>query len=147
MQIEVYSTCNLGASNCSFLPQTKKVAKKIEVRLYSNIGLTQMDEGRDKKNGVQVQIAYLDLIVKKKTLEKRVDRNPKAPLEKIFKNHDLTGTRVGVALPFRRPPAAELLAVKQPHADEVVEGPHAAPGLLPLFRHQLGPFLGVTLRH
>jgi len=59
-----------------------------------------------------VQIADPDLIVKKKALEGRVDRNPKAPLEKIFKYYDLTDTGVGVALPFRRPPAAELLAVK-----------------------------------
>ena len=106
-----------------------------------------MDEGRNKKNGVRVQIAEPDLIVKKKSLEKGMDRNPKAPLEKILENNDLTGTRVGITLPFRRPPAAELLAVQQSHADEVVEGPHAAPGLLPLLRHQLGPFLGVTLRH
>jgi len=117
------------------------------VRLYPNIGLAQMDEGRNKKNGVRVQIADPDLILKKKTLEKRVDRNPKAPLEKIFENHDLTGTRVGIALPVWRSPAAELLAVQQSHADEVVEGPRAAPGLLPLLRHQLGPFLGVALRH
>ena len=117
------------------------------MRLYPNIGLTQMDEGRNEKNRVRVQITDSDLIVKKKTLEKRMDRNSKAPLEKILKNHDLTDTRVGVALPFRRPPAAELLAVQQPHADEVVEGPRATPGRLSLFRHQLGPFLGVTLRH
>jgi len=42
-----------------------------------------------------VQIADPDLIVKKKTMEERVDRNPKAPLEKIFKNYDLTGTGSG----------------------------------------------------
>jgi len=65
------------------------------VRLYSDIGLAQMDEGRNKKNGVRVQIADPDLIVKKKTLKKRVDRNPKAPLEKIFKNYDLTARGSG----------------------------------------------------
>ena len=64
-QIEVYSTCNLGASNCSLLPQTEKVAEEIEVRLYPNIGLAQMDESRNKKNGVRVQIADPDLIVKR----------------------------------------------------------------------------------
>jgi len=49
-KIEVYSTCNLGASNCSFLPQTKKVTKEVEVRLYSNIGLAQMNKGGEMKN-------------------------------------------------------------------------------------------------
>jgi hypothetical protein len=39
VKIEVYSTCNLGASNCSLLPQTEKIAKKIEMQLYPNIGL------------------------------------------------------------------------------------------------------------
>jgi len=58
-----------------------------------------------------VQIADPDLIIKKKSLDKRMDRNPETPLEKIFENHYLTGTGVGVALPLRRPPAVELLAV------------------------------------
>ena len=110
------------------------------MRLYSNIGLAQMNKGGDKKNQVRVQIADPDLVVKKKTLEERVDRNPKTPFEKIFKNHDLTGTGVGVAFPFRRPPVAELLVVKQSHHDEVIEGPRAAPGLFPLLRHQLSSF-------
>jgi len=111
-QIEVYSTYNLRASSCSLLPQTKKITKKVDVQLYPNIGLAQMNEGGDEKNRVWVQVADPDLIVKKKALEERVDRNPKSPLEKIFKNYDLTGTGVGVAFPFRRPPAAELLVVK-----------------------------------
>jgi len=111
-QIEVYSTCNLRASNCPLLPPTKKITKKVEVRLYSNIGLAQINEGGDEKNRVWVQVADPNLIVKKKALEERVDRNPKAPLEKIFKNYNLTGTGVGLAFPFRRPPAAELLVVK-----------------------------------
>jgi len=110
-QIEVYSTCNLGASNCSFLLQTEKIMEEVEVRLYSNIGFAQVNEGRNKENGVWVQIADPDLIVEKKPLEKRMDGNPKAPLEEILKNNNLTGARVGVALPLWRPPAAELLVV------------------------------------
>ena len=110
-QIEVYSTCNLGASNCSFLPQTEKIAEEVEVRLYSNIDLAQVNERRNEENGVQVQIANLDLIVEKKPLKKRMDGNPKAPLEEILKNNNLTGTGVRVALPIWRPPAAELLVV------------------------------------
>jgi hypothetical protein len=50
VKIEVYSTCNLGASNRSLFPQTEKITKKIEVRLYSNIGLAQMDESGNEKN-------------------------------------------------------------------------------------------------
>jgi hypothetical protein len=41
------------------------------VWLYSNIGLAQMDEGRNKENGVRVQIADPDLVVKKETLERK----------------------------------------------------------------------------
>jgi hypothetical protein len=44
-----------------------------------------MNEGGDEKNRVRVQVADPDLIVKKKALEERVDRNPKAPLEKSSK--------------------------------------------------------------
>ena len=61
-----------------------------------------------------MQIANPDLIVQKKTLKKRMNRNTKAPLNEIFKNDDLTGARVGVALPLRCPPAAELCAVRSP---------------------------------
>ena len=59
-----------------------------------------------------MQIANPDLIVQEKPLEKRMDSNPKTPLEKIFENYNLTGTGVGVALPLWRPSAAELLAVQ-----------------------------------
>jgi hypothetical protein len=38
MKIEVYSTCNLRASNRSFIPPADQVAEEIKVRLYPNIG-------------------------------------------------------------------------------------------------------------
>ena len=65
------------------------------MRLYSNIGLAQMNKGGDEKNGVRVQVADPDLIVKKKALEERMDRNPKAPLEEILKNDNFTGAGSG----------------------------------------------------
>ena len=65
---------------------------------YPNIGFTQLDEGRDKENRVWMQIANPDLIVKEKTLKKRMNGNPKSPFELIFKNYDLTGVGVGVTL-------------------------------------------------
>jgi len=68
------------------------------VQLYSNIGLAQVNEGRDEKNGVRVQIANPNLIVENKALEKSMDGNPKAPFEKSIKNKNLTGAGVGVVL-------------------------------------------------
>ena len=106
-----------------------------------------MNEGRDKENRVRVQIANSDLIIKEKTLNKRMNGNPKSPFEVILKDYDLTGAGVGETLSIRRPPAAELLVVQKPHSDEVVEGPRGAPRLLPLFGHHLGPLLQITLRH
>ena len=117
------------------------------MRLYSNIGLAQVNEGRDEENGVWVQITNPDLIVKKKALKERVNWNLKLPLEKIFKNYDLTGTRVGVAFPFRCSPATELLIVQESHLDKVIERSRAAPGLLPLLGHHVGPLLSVAFRH
>ena len=70
------------------------------MRLYPDIGLAQMNKSGNKKNGVRVQVADPYLIVKKKALEERMDRNPKTPLEEIFKNYNLTGTGVEVAFPF-----------------------------------------------
>ena len=117
------------------------------MRLYPNIGLAQMNEGGDKENGVRVQIANPDLIVKKKTLKKRMNGNPKSRFEIILKDYDLTGAGVRVTLSFWCPPAAEFLVVQKPHSDEVVEVPRGAPRLLPLFGHRIGPFLRITLRH
>jgi len=105
-QIEVYSTYNLGASNCPLFPQTEKITEEVEVRFYSNIGLAQVNEGGNEKNRVRMQVADPDLMVKKKALEERMDGNPKTPLEEIFKNDNLTGAGVGVAFSLRRPPAA-----------------------------------------
>jgi len=49
-QIEVYSMCNLGASNCSFLPQAKQVSKQIKMWFDTDEGFTKMNESGDKKN-------------------------------------------------------------------------------------------------
>jgi len=117
------------------------------MRLYPNIGLAQMDEGRDEENGVRVQIANLNLIVKEKTLKKRMNGNPKSPFEVILKDYDLTGAGVGVTLSLWCPPGAELLVVQESHSDEVVEGPRVAPRLFPLFGHHLGPLFRIALRH
>jgi len=74
------------------------MTEEIEMWLYPNIGLAQMDEGGDKENRVRVQNANPDLIVKDKTMEKRMNGNPKSPFEVILKYCDLTGAGVGVTL-------------------------------------------------
>jgi len=79
--------------------------------LNSNKRLTDMNEGRHEQNGVRVQIADPDLIVKKQPLNKWVNRHPKSPLEKFRKNDNLIGAGIWVAFPIRCPPAAELLVV------------------------------------
>jgi len=132
---------------CSFLPQTEKIAEEIEVWLYSNIGLAQMDECGDKENRVRVQIANPDLIVEKNTLEKRMDGNPKTPFKEILEDYNLTGAGVGVALPLRCPPSSEFLIVQESLFDEVFEGSCVAVGFLPFLGHHLGPLLGIALRH
>ena len=76
-----------------------------------------------------------------------MNRNPKSPLEKIFKNNNLTGSGIWITFSFRCPPTAEFLVVQKPHLDEVVEGPRGASGFFPLLGHHLGPFLQVALCH
>ena len=63
MEIEVYSTFNLGASYRSILPQAEQIAEEIKVRLYPDIGLAQVNKSRNKKNRVWVQVANPELIV------------------------------------------------------------------------------------
>jgi len=106
-----------------------------------------MNDSGDKKNGVRVQDADPDLIVKKKSLKERMNWNPKSPLEIILEDYNLTNAGIGVPHSFQCPPAAELLIVQEPHLDEVVEGPRVAPRFLPLLGHHIGPLLCVALRH
>jgi len=94
-----------------------------------------------------VQIANPDLIVEKKTLEKRMDRKPKTPFKEILEDYNLTSAGVGVALPLRCPPSSEFLIVQEPLFNEVVEGPCVASGLLPFLGHHLSPLLGIAFRY
>jgi len=43
-QIEVYSTCNLGASNCSLLSQAKQVPEQIKVQFNPHKNLAKVNE-------------------------------------------------------------------------------------------------------
>ena len=47
--------------------------EEIKVRLYPDIGLTQMNKSGNEKNGVRVQVADPDLIVKKKAFKERMN--------------------------------------------------------------------------
>ena len=87
-----------------------------------------MNESGNKKNGVGMQIADPNLVIQKKALMKWMNRHPKPPLEKIFKNNDLTSSGIRVTLPFWLPPAAKLLVMQKPHLGEVIEGPRGALG-------------------
>jgi len=58
-----------------------------------------------------VQIANPDLVVKKQTLKKRMNRHPKTPFEEILEYYDLTGLRIRVAFSLWHPPAAKLLVI------------------------------------
>jgi hypothetical protein len=66
--------------------------------LDSPIRLTKMDEHRDKKNRVGMQIANPNLVVQTQPLKKRMDWNPETPLKEVFKDNDLTRLGVGVAV-------------------------------------------------
>jgi len=59
--------------------------EEVEMRLNTNKRLTELNEGCNKQNGVQVQIADPNLIIKKQPLKKRMDRHPKPLLEKSSK--------------------------------------------------------------
>jgi len=117
------------------------------VQLYSNIGLAQIGKSGDKKNRVRVQIANPDLIIEKKTLEKRMNGNPKTPLKEIIEDNNLTGAGVGVALPLWRSPSSDFLIMQKPLSDEVVEGSCVALGLLPFLGHHLSSLLRIALSH
>jgi hypothetical protein len=59
-----------------------------------------------------MQIANPNLVIQTETLEERMDRNPKTPLEEIFKDNYLTMLGIGVAITARCPPSSKLPVVK-----------------------------------
>jgi len=62
-----------------------------------------MNKGSNKKDVIGMQIANPNLIIQKRTLEKRMNWDPKTPLKEIFKNDDLTRSRTGEAFSKGRP--------------------------------------------
>jgi hypothetical protein len=61
-----------------------------------------------------MQIANPNLIVKAKTLEERMNRNPKSPLEEILECNDLTGLGIREAFRDQRSPSSKLLVMEHP---------------------------------
>jgi hypothetical protein len=57
-----------------------------------------MDENRNKEDRVGMQIADSNLVIQAEPLQKRMNRNPKTPLEKIFEDDYLTRLGIGVAV-------------------------------------------------
>ena len=53
----------------------------------AKIGFTEMDEDRNKKDGVQAQIAKTNGVILNQSVEEWMDRNAKSTIEIIFK-HD-----------------------------------------------------------
>jgi hypothetical protein len=126
MQIEVHTSGYLRATT-SFLPQTEKMAKEVEMGLEATICFAKMDEGGDKKNRVGMQIANPNLVIQTEPLKERVHWNPKTPFEEILKNHNLTWLWIEAAFSFQRAPSCECLVVEYSHDDEVFDGLLVAP--------------------
>ena len=53
----------------------------------AKIGLIEMDEDRDMKDGVWAEIAKIDSIIINQPVEKRMDWNTESAIEVIFKNY------------------------------------------------------------
>ena len=53
----------------------------------AKISLTEMDEDRDMKDGIQAQIAKTNLVIVNQSMEKWMDWNAKSVIEIIFKNY------------------------------------------------------------
>jgi hypothetical protein len=61
-----------------------------------------------------MQIANPNLIKQVEPLEEQMDRNPKTPLEEIFKDNYLTRLGIGVAIAAHWPPSSKLPVVEHP---------------------------------
>ena len=57
------------------------------MRKNAKISLAEMDEDRDMKDGIRVQIAKANLVIINQSTEKRIDWNAKSAIEIILKNY------------------------------------------------------------
>ena len=57
------------------------------MRKNAKISLAEMDEDRDMKDGIRVQIAKANLVIINQSMERQMDWNAKSTIEIIFKNY------------------------------------------------------------
>jgi hypothetical protein len=146
-ECQVHSTGNFGATLGPLLPQAKQIAKEVKMGLDSHIRLTKMDKDGNKEDRFGMQIANPNLVKQTEPLEKRMDKNPKTPLEEIIKDNYLTRPRIGVAIAARWTPSGKLPVVEHPQADKVIDGRFGGLRLPPLLPYHFGPFCHLRLGH
>jgi hypothetical protein len=61
------------------------VAEEIEMGKNAKIGLIEMDEDRDMKDGIWAEIAKTDPVIVNQCMEEWMHRNTKSAIEVIFK--------------------------------------------------------------
>ena len=130
-EVEVHTPSYLRTA-ASFLPQTEKMAEKIEMGLEAAICFAEMYKRGDKKDRVGMHIANPNIIVKIEPLKKWMYRNPKSSFKEVFEHHDLTWLWIGVPLALLRTPSCELLVVEYSHGDEVFNGLYFSISTTPL---------------
>src|SRR6266508_4192076 len=69
--------------------ERKKMAEQCEVGADAEKSLTEMNEGRNLKNGIGVEVDQLNSIEIKKTTEERRGRQQKSPVKEGCKCHNL----------------------------------------------------------
>ena len=62
-----------------------------------------MNKGSNKMDVIGMQIVNPNLLIQKRTLEKRMNWDPKTPLKEIIKKDDLTRSQIGEAFSKGRP--------------------------------------------
>jgi hypothetical protein len=63
------------------------VAEEIKMGKNAKIGLAEMDEDRDVKDGIWAEIAKTNLIIVNQPMDQWMDGNNKSVIEVIFKNY------------------------------------------------------------
>ena len=67
--------------------QTKEVAEEIKMGKNAKIGLAEMDQDRDMKEGIWAEIAKTNPIIVNQPTKEWMDWNTKSTIEVIFKNY------------------------------------------------------------
>jgi hypothetical protein len=114
-KLDLGATQDTGVGSVGVWFQLEEIAKESDGRWNTKEGFTKMNEDREMKDWIRVQMVQLYVIIMQKTIEERTSRQTKSMLNQRDEQNNLTGSGargpdVRLAHPIRQVSAREASA-------------------------------------